>query len=41
MSVSVNGRPIFTGIPVGCGTRRGGLIQEKVTLLNSEEKQNR
>jgi flagellar motor switch protein FliM len=41
MSVSVNDRPIFTGIPVGCGTRRGGLIQEKVTLLNSEEKQNR
>jgi flagellar motor switch protein FliM len=39
MSVSVNGRPIFTGIPVGCGTRRGGLIQEKLTLSNSEEKQ--
>ncbi|HUO25923.1 MAG TPA: FliM/FliN family flagellar motor switch protein [Candidatus Aquilonibacter sp.] len=28
MFVAVNGRPVFTGLPVSCGPVRGGLIQE-------------
>jgi flagellar motor switch protein FliM len=34
MSVCVNERAIFTGVPVSCGARRGGLVQNRV--LESE-----
>lgn len=30
MFVAVNGRPVFTGLPVSCGLLRGGLIQERI-----------
>ncbi|HTV59228.1 MAG TPA: FliM/FliN family flagellar motor switch protein [Verrucomicrobiae bacterium] len=30
MFVAVNGRPVFTGLPVSCGPLRGGLIQERI-----------
>jgi len=30
MFVAVNGRPVFTGLPVSCGPVRGGLIQERI-----------
>lgn len=34
MSIAVNGRPIFGGVPVACGPLRGGLIQ---SMLPAEE----
>ena len=37
MSVCVNERAIFTGVPVSCGARRGGLVQGRV--LESETRQ--
>jgi len=30
MLVSVNERPVFTGLPVSCGALRGGLIQDRI-----------
>lgn len=37
MSIAVNGCPAFTGVPVSCGTMRGGLIQN--VLPHSETKE--
>ncbi|MFY9805311.1 MAG: flagellar motor switch protein FliM [Candidatus Acidiferrales bacterium] len=34
MSFSVNGRAIFSGVPVSCGAFRGALLQEKVATSN-------
>jgi len=38
MAVTVNGHPIFSGVPVSCGPLRGGLIQELVATRESAEK---
>jgi len=40
MSIAVNGRTIFSGVPVSCGPRRGGLIQGLVSGQTVPEKVN-
>jgi flagellar motor switch protein FliM len=40
MSMAVNGRSIFSGVPVSCGSSCGGLIQGLATLPAKPEKVN-
>jgi flagellar motor switch protein FliM len=38
MSISVNTRSVFTGLPVSCGALRGGLIQDVVPIQDAPSK---
>ena len=38
MCVTVNGRSVFSGVPVSCGLVRGGLIQDLCVTQDSAEK---